>query len=61
MPSVDTPEKRMNEEKVEDKRKEYEPPLVTEVFVDPARDMLVVCASAKLPSQVGRCVRRQFT
>ena len=51
----------MSEEKFEDKRKPYEPPLVTEVFVDPARDMLIVCAEGKAPGQVGRCIRRNFT
>ena len=53
----------MNEEPQADRptRKDYDAPTVTEVFVDPARDMLVVCAEAKLPGQVGRCNRRQFT
>jgi hypothetical protein len=30
-------------------RRPYEPPVVMEVFVDPARDMLVACAPGKLP------------
>jgi hypothetical protein len=30
-------------------RRPYEPPAVIEVFVDPAKDMLVACAPGKLP------------
>ena len=43
-------------------RRPYEPPTVTEVFVDPAKDMLVACAPGKLPSS-GRqaCNAVQFT
>ena len=43
-------------------RKPYEPPAVIEVFVDPAKDMLVACAPGKLPSQGGAsCNAVQFT
>jgi hypothetical protein len=31
-------------------RRPYEPPAVIEVFVDPAKDMLVACAPGKLPN-----------
>lgn len=31
-------------------RRPYEPPAVIEVFVDPAKDMLVACAPGKMPS-----------
>jgi hypothetical protein len=43
-------------------RRPYEPPVVTEVFVDPAKDMLVACAPGKLPSSGGQaCNAVQFT
>jgi hypothetical protein len=43
-------------------RRPYEPPAVTEVFVDPAKDMLVACAPGKLPSSGGQaCNAVQFT
>ncbi|HEX6047747.1 MAG TPA: hypothetical protein VFZ21_00710 [Gemmatimonadaceae bacterium] len=43
-------------------RRPYEPPAVTEVFVDPARDMLVACAPGKLPSTgTPQCNAVQFT
>ena len=43
-------------------RKPYEPPTVTEVFIDPAKDMLVACAPGKLPSTGGAaCNAVQFT
>jgi len=44
-------------------RRPYEPPAVIEVFVDPAKDMLVACRPGKLPGQ-GRpvvCNAVQFT
>jgi hypothetical protein len=45
-----------------DARRPYEPPAVIEVFVDPAKDMLVACAPGKLPSSGGRaCNAVQFT
>jgi hypothetical protein len=43
-------------------RRAYEPPAVIEVFVDPAKDMLVACAPGKLPSSGGQaCNAVQFT
>jgi hypothetical protein len=40
----------------------YEPPAVIEVFVDPAKDMLVACAPGKLPSGgTQACNAVQFT
>lgn len=43
-------------------RRPYEPPAVTEVFVDPAKDMLVACAPGKLPhSGHAECNAVQFT
>jgi hypothetical protein len=43
-------------------RRPYEPPAVIEVFVDPAKDMLVACAPGKLPSTGGQaCNAVQFT
>jgi len=43
-------------------RRPYEPPAVIEVFVDPAKDMLVACAPGKLPNSGGqRCNAVQFT
>ena len=43
-------------------RRPYEPPAVIEVFVDPAKDMLVACAPGKLPSSGGQsCNAVQFT
>ena len=43
-------------------RRPYEPPAVTEVFVDPAKDMLVACAPGKLPSTgTPTCNAVQFT
>ena len=45
-----------------DSRRPYEPPAVIEVFVDPAKDMLVACAPGKLPSSGGQaCNAVQFT
>lgn len=43
-------------------RKPYDPPAVIEVFIDPAKDMLVACAPGKLPSTGGAaCNAVQFT
>ena len=43
-------------------RRPYEPPAVIEVFIDPAKDMLVACAPGKLPSTGGAsCNAVQFT
>jgi hypothetical protein len=43
-------------------RRSYEPPAVIEVFVDPAKDMLVACAPGKLPSSGHQaCNAVQFT
>jgi len=43
-------------------RRPYEPPAVVEVFVDPAKDMLVACAPGKLPSSgTIACNAVQFT
>ena len=43
-------------------RRPYEPPAVIEVYVDPAKDMLVACAPGKLPSSGGAaCNAVQFT
>ena len=43
-------------------RRRYEPPAVTEVFVDPAKDMLVACAPGKLPNSGHvECSTAQFT
>ena len=43
-------------------RRPYEPPAVMEVFIDPAKDMLVACAPAKTPHHGGpHCATAQFT
>lgn len=43
-------------------RRPYEPPALIEVFVDPAKDMLVACAPGKLPSSgTQTCNAVQFT
>lgn len=43
-------------------RRPYESPQVIEVFIDPAKDMLVSCAPAKTPSHGGpKCATVQFT
>jgi len=43
-------------------RRPYEPPTVVEVYVDPAKDMLVACAPGKLPSSgTLACNAVQFT
>ena len=43
-------------------KRPYEPPAVIEVYVDPAKDMLVACAPGKLPSSGGAaCNAVQFT
>jgi len=44
------------------RRRPYEAPALIEVFVDPAKDMLVACAPGKLPSSGGQaCNAVQFT
>ena len=43
-------------------RRAYEPPAVIEVYIDPAKDMLVACAPGKLPSSgTIQCNAVQFT
>lgn len=43
-------------------RRPYEPPALIEVFIDPAKDMLVACAPAKTPTHGGpKCATVQFT
>ena len=43
-------------------RRPYEPPTVIEVFVDPAKDMLVVCHQGKFPDRGSvKCNAVQFT
>ena len=43
-------------------RRPYEPPAVIEVYIDPAKDMLVACAPGKLPSSgTIQCNAVQFT
>ena len=43
-------------------RKPYEPPAVIEVFIDPAKDMLVACAPGKMPNVGGAaCNAVQFS
>jgi hypothetical protein len=40
----------------------YEAPALIEVFIDPAKDMLVACAPAKTPTHGGpKCATVQFT
>jgi hypothetical protein len=57
-----TDEKRRSDGEGADTRRPYEPPAITEVFVDPAKDMLVACAPGKLPSSGGQaCNAVQFT
>jgi hypothetical protein len=54
----------LNESEASDRsrRRPYEPPALIEVFVDPAKDMLVACAPGKLPSSGGQaCNAVQFT
>ena len=41
-------------------KKQYEPPTVTQVYVDPAKDMLVACRPGKI-SGPRVCNRVQFT
>src|SRR5262245_35763661 len=58
-----TPDQFPAEEQNAATRRPYEPPAVIEVFVDPAKDMLVACRPGKLPNQ-GRpvvCNAVQFT
>ena len=55
-------EQHRDEDQQERARRPYEPPAVIEVFVDPAKDMLVACAPGKLPSSGGQaCNAVQFT
>jgi hypothetical protein len=57
-----TDENRRSNEDGADTRRPYEPPAITEVYVDPAKDMLVACAPGKLPSSGGQaCNAVQFT
>jgi hypothetical protein len=47
----------------EPRRRPYEPPAVIEVFIDPAKDMLVACAPGKVPNHGDdpHCHTVQFT
>lgn len=57
-----TPEEYSSETRDPRTRRPYEPPAVIEVFVDPAKDMLVACAPGKLPSSgTQACNAVQFT
>ncbi len=57
-----TPEQYRSEGPDNRTRRPYEPPAVIEVFVDPAKDMLVACAPGKLPSTgTQACNAVQFT
>ncbi|HEX5075927.1 MAG TPA: hypothetical protein VFW03_22125 [Gemmatimonadaceae bacterium] len=57
-----TPEEYSNKGQDSRTRRPYEPPAVIEVFVDPAKDMLVACAPGKLPSSgTQACNAVQFT
>ena len=57
-----TPDHRSPESGPASVRRPYEPPAVTEIFIDPAKDMLVACAPGKLPSTGGaQCNAVQFT
>jgi hypothetical protein len=57
-----TDENRRSDVERTETRRPYEPPAVIEVFVDPAKDMLVACAPGKLPSSGGQaCNAVQFT
>jgi len=57
-----TPEEYSNKGQDSRARRPYEPPAVIEVFVDPAKDMLVACAPGKLPSSgTQACNAVQFT
>jgi hypothetical protein len=57
-----TDENRRSDREHAELRRPYEPPAVIEVFVDPAKDMLVACAPGKTP-HVGdhACHAVQFT
>jgi len=56
------PEEHSGEGQISRPRRPYEPPAVVEVFVDPAKDMLVACAPGKLPSSgTQACNAVQFT
>jgi len=57
-----TPDDAVPTPAAEPHRRRYEPPVVIEVFIDPAKDMLVACAPGKLPSTGGaQCNAVQFT
>ena len=57
-----TPEQYPSEGQAPPTKRPYEPPAVIEVFVDPAKDMLVACAPGKLPSGgTQACNAVQFT
>ena len=57
-----TPDPSDLEPRHDPERRPYEPPAVIEVFIDPAKDMLVACAPGKLPSTGGaQCNAVQFT
>lgn len=57
-----TPDEYSREPQDRPTRRPYEPPAVIEVFVDPAKDMLVACAPGKLPSSgTQACNAVQFT
>lgn len=57
-----TPDEYPAEAQSNPAKRAYEPPTVTEVFVDPAKDMLVVCVPGKFPDRGSvRCNAVQFT
>ena len=57
-----TPDQHATDSHAGPARRPYEPPTVIEVFVDPAKDMLVACAPGKLPSSGHQaCNAVQFT
>jgi hypothetical protein len=57
-----TPDRRVTNPNAMPARRPYEPPAVIEVFVDPAKDMLVACAPGKLPNSGHlTCNSVQFT
>jgi len=57
-----TPEQYSAEGQSSPTKRPYEPPAVIEVFIDPAKDMLVVCVPGKFPTHGSvRCNAVQFT
>ena len=57
-----TPDRPSTDPNATPGRRPYQPPVVIEVFVDPAKDMLVACAPGKLPSSPhDTCHAVQFT